>query len=79
MCFLLFFVVPINSSKRPRFFCEKRYKIAKNRPIFKKLTVPNRQEFVIFKTPQFFEFGQILIGEGSDLHIFGRLKVNVRS
>ena len=41
--------------------------------------IPNRQDFAIFKTPRFFEFGQILIGEGSDLQIFGRLKVNVRS
>ena len=44
-----------------------------------KLTVPNLQGFAIFKTSRFFEFGQILIREGSDLQIFGRLKVNVHS
>ena len=44
-----------------------------------KLTAPNRQDFAIFKTPRFFEFGQILIGEGSDLQNFGRLKVYVCS
>ena len=40
-----------------------------------KLTAPNRQDFAILKTHQFLEFRQILKGEGSDLQIFGRLKV----
>ena len=44
-----------------------------------KVTIPNRQEFAISKTLKFFEFGQILICEGSDLQIFGRLKVYVCS
>ena len=67
-----------NSKKHVVFFSENLYKIAKNRPISMKLMVPNRQGFAIFKTSRFFEFGQILICEGSDLQIFGRLKVNVR-
>ena len=66
-----------NSKKHVVFFSENHYKIAKNLPILMKLTVPNRQDFVIFKTHRFFEFGQILTGEGSDLQIFGRLKVQV--
>ena len=71
---MLFFVVPKKTVKNVTFSCEKSNKIAKNFPISMKLTVPNRQDFVIFKTHRFFEFGQILIGEGSDLQIFGRLK-----
>ena len=55
------------------------YKIAKNRPILMKLTVPNRQDFAIFKKLRFFKFGRIFIGEGSDLQIFGRLKSYVCS
>ena len=35
------------------FFCEYYYKIAKNRPIEIKLTVLNRQDYAIFKTPRF--------------------------
>ena len=69
------FVVPKKTIKNVTFSCKNNNKIAKNRPISMKLTVPNRQDFVIFKTSRFFEFGQILIG---DLQIFGRLKVNVR-
>ena len=56
--------------KNVTFSFEDNYKIAKNRPILMKLTVPNRQDFAIFKTPQFFKFGKILLGEGKDLQIF---------
>ena len=78
MTFLWFFWVQQKTAKITCFFGDYYYKIAKNRPISMKLTVPNRQGFAIFKTSQFFYFGQILICEGSDLQIFGRLKVNVR-
>ena len=36
------------------------YKIAKNRPILKKLTVPSRQEFAIFKNPRFLNIDKSL-------------------
>ena len=49
-------------------------KLTQNSSIEIKLFILNRQDFAIFKTPRFFEFGRILIGEGSDLQIFGRLK-----
>ena len=58
------------------------YKIAKNRPIERKLTVLNRQDFAIFNTPWIFEFGPILRGVGSHGNfgsIFGRLKFYVCS
>ena len=51
------FVVPENSFKRSMYFCEKCYKITKNRPISLQMTVPNCLEFEILKTPQIFEFG----------------------
>ena len=42
------------------FFSENRNKITKNRRIKKMLTVPNRQDFEVFKTYWFFEFGPML-------------------
>ena len=43
------------------FFFENRNKITKNRRIKKMLTVPNRQDFEVFKTFWFFEFGPMLL------------------
>ena len=42
------------------FFFENHNKFAKNRQITKMLTVPNRQDFEVFITYWFFEFGQVL-------------------
>ena len=53
-------------TKKRYFFCENRYKIGNNHPILIKLTVLNYQDFEIFKTPSFFEFGQFLMAEGRD-------------
>ena len=70
--FLLLFVVPKKTIKNVTFSCENNNKIAKNRPILMKFTVPNRQEFAIFKTLRFFEFGQYLMAEGRDWALFCR-------
>ena len=51
------------------FFDENSYKIAMNCPIFKKLTVPSRQEFAIFKKkPDFLNLGK---SEGRNWAFFG--------
>ena len=77
--FMVFFLRTTKTAKIMCFSGVYHHKIAKNSPILMKLTVPNRQDFAIFKKPRFFEFGWIYIGEGSDLQIFGRLKSYVCS
>ena len=65
----MFFDEPINNLKTS-LFCENRYKIAKNHSILIKLTVLNSQDFAIFETPRFFDFGQFLMAEGRDWGLF---------
>ena len=54
---VLFLLFPKKAKKGHVLFCKKYYKIAKHCTILIKLKVPNRQDFVIFKTLRFFEFG----------------------
>ena len=54
------FAVPENSFKKGHYLCEKWYKIATNRPISKKVGLPNSLEFMIFKILRFFKFGSFL-------------------
>ena len=42
-------------------FCENRHEIAKNRPVDKIKTVPNRQDFELSRTHWFFAFETILL------------------
>ena len=42
-------------------FFENRNKMAKNRSINTMVTIPNRQDFEVFRLYQFFEFEQILL------------------
>ena len=79
---MLYFGTTKSKQKSRGFFCEYYYKIAKNRPMEIKLTVLNRQDYAIFKTPQYFKFGSILreVGpQGNFGSIFGRLKFYVVS
>ena len=55
----MFFVAPINN--KMLILYKNRNKITQNHPISIKLTVPSRQEFAIFKTPQFLSLGKSLI------------------
>ena len=53
------------TKKNSLFFCENRYKIAKNHPILIKLTVLNSQEFNNFQNTPIFWIWEIPYGRGA--------------
>lgn len=71
MAFLSSLWVQQKTLKNKLFFSENPYKISKNCPIFKKLTVPSRQKFAIFKkNPAFLNLGKSLWPRGVIEHFF---------